>query len=131
MESSLTKYHPDKTVPLGDEIFVFGSNLAGIHGAGAAKEAVRFGAKRGFSTGQQGNSYGIPTKDFNINTLPLEDIELHIQNFVSYTKIKPDKQFFVTRVGCGLAGFSDEQIAPLFADAQNCSFAEEWKPYVN
>jgi hypothetical protein len=126
----MPKLHKDGTTPSGQEIFVFGSNLAGIHGAGAAKEAVRFGAKWGFSTGQHGNSYGIPTKDANINSLPLEDAELYIQNFVNYTKMNSDKQFFVTRVGCGLAGFSDEQIAPLFADAQNCSFAEEWEPYV-
>lgn len=109
-------------------IFVFGSNLAGIHGAGAALFARKFkGAIQGIGEGVQGNSYGIPTKDRNIKTLPLEAIQKHVDTFLEYAKQHPDKVFEVTRVGCGLAGYSDKDISPMFKTASpNCKLPEGW-----
>lgn len=127
------KYHVDGTLPSDPKvIFVFGSNLAGIHGAGAAKAAVdRYGAKIGNGKGWQAymRSFAIPTKDKKLNTLPMADIEAHVREFVTLTN-SVQMEWFVTRVGCGLAGLKDSDIAPLFRDAKNCSFAEQWKPYL-
>lgn len=110
-------------------IFVFGSNLRGLHGAGAAKFAhKKHGAVMGKGIGRAGNSYAIPTKDFNIKTLPLEDVMDHVQRFIIHARYSKDT-FQVTRIGCGLAGFRDEDIAPLFKGASpNCQFDEAWKP---
>jgi hypothetical protein len=132
------KFHKDGTLPTNKEIFVFGSNLAGIHGAGAAKVAhQKFGALWGFGGGANitvesilNGSYAIPTKDFSINTLPLDEIKGYIDAFVVFTQMYPEYGYFVTRVGCGLAGYKDKQIAPMFKGAMNCSFAEEWRPYL-
>lgn len=125
------KYHKDGTLPQNGEVFVFGSNLAGIHGAGAAKVAlVKFGALWGKGFGLHGMTYAIPTKDEFIHTLPLYEVEEFIKQFVSDSNFYEDSSYFVTRVGCGLAGFKDEQIAPLFKEAKNCSFAEEWEKYL-
>lgn len=123
-------YHIDNTLPSDNEIFVFGSNLSGIHGAGAAAEALNYGAVWGKGVGLFGRSYAIPTKDERIKTLPLREIKPHIEAFVKFTQEHPELRFFVTRIGCGLAGFQDSQIAPLFKDAANCSFALEWKPFL-
>lgn len=133
MGISAVKFHIDGTLPTNLEMFVFGSNLAGRHGAGAAKIAQSmFGAKYGLPSGIMGNAYAIPTKDQNLHTLSLEEIERHINNFISTTKfpLLSNHEFFVTRVGCGLAGYKDHQIAPMFKGAINCSFAEEWRPYL-
>lgn len=98
-----------------NEIFVFGSNLSGRHGAGAARHAYEHhGAIMGQGMGLQGSSYALPTKGVNIAFMPLSDIGRHVMAFISFAKIRPDLTFRVTRVGCGLAGFKDEQIAPLF-----------------
>lgn len=126
-------YHKDGTLPQNGEVFVFGSNLIGIHGAGAAKVAYeKYGAvwSRGF--GLMGRSYAIPTKDKLIETSSLYDIAAFIQEFKADTwdfRLQ-DKRWFVTRVGCGLAGYTDAQIAPMFKGARNCSFAEQWKEYL-
>lgn len=115
---------------------MFGSNLAGIHGAGAAKiAAAKFGAVygRGEGWGADYKSFAIPTKDYQIrHSLPLEDIEWSIKQFVRITNdvFVMTPGYFVTRVGCGLAGYSDAEIAPMFKGATNCSFAEEWRPYL-
>ena len=110
------------------KIFVFGSNLAGAHGAGAALEAkIRYGAKTGQGVGLQGWSYAIPTKDRNIKTLPLADISLHVSNFTRYAYLRDELQFFITPIGTGLAGYSHEQIAPLFVRLRNCEYPPEWK----
>lgn len=99
------------------DIFVFGSNLAGRHGAGSALEArKRHGAKQGVGVGPSGNSYAIPTKDENLKVLPLEVIERHVSDFVSYAERHPDDMFNVVAIGCGLAGYTPLQIAPFFAD---------------
>ena len=109
-------------------IFVFGSNLAGIHGAGAAKYALQnHGAVWGQGIGLQGNSYAIPTKDRNIKTLAISYILIHIEQFLKFASENPTLEFQVTRVGCGLAGYTDEQIAPMFKNApSNCLMPPEW-----
>jgi hypothetical protein len=126
------KYHKDGTKPVNGEIFVFGSNLIGIHGAGAAKEAVQsYGAQWGSPIGLVGQSYAIPTKDRYIATMPIEEIEPFVTRFLDFAHSAPDKEFFVTRIGCGLAGYEDFQIAPLFKRApENCNFPKEWEPYL-
>lgn len=124
-------YHDDGTLPHNSEIFVFGSNLSGIHGAGAAKIARDiFGAPYGAGMGLMGHSFAIPTKDQRVDTLPLSIISGFIDHFCWFTHVYPNSKFFVTRVGCGLAGYKDEQIAPMFKGAKNCSFAKQWKDYV-
>jgi hypothetical protein len=126
-----TRYHKDGTLPQNGEVFVFGSNLAGIHGAGAARVALdKYGALWGKGVGLHGMTYAIPTKDEFIHTLPLYEVEEFVKQFVSDSNFYEDSQYFVTRVGCGLAGFKDEQIAPMFKGAKNCSFAEEWRQYI-
>jgi hypothetical protein len=96
-------------------IFVFGSNEAGIHGAGAAKDAVTyFGAVSGQGYGLWGQSFAIPTKDTRIHTLPLTEIDLYIKAFNIRTKIFPEYTFHVTPIGTGLAGYSVCEIADLF-----------------
>jgi hypothetical protein len=99
-------------------IFVFGSNLAGIHGAGAAKTAFDlYGARWGQAEGIQGNSYAIPTKDDNVvETLSLPVIKVYVETFRRFTIDNPLLYFFVTRLGCGLAGYTDDDMGPLFKD---------------
>jgi hypothetical protein len=110
--------HPKQTEELmrkPNHVFVFGSNLAGIHGAGAAKTAVdQYGAIRGCGKGFQGRCYAIPTKDKNIRTLPLYDIEKHVEQFLKYANSHPELTFVLTAIGCGLAGYSPSEIGPLF-----------------
>lgn len=113
-------------------IFVFGSNLAGRHGAGAAAYALRFkGAKYGVGYGLVGQSYAIPTKDWEIETLPIWAIKTFIDAFLGFAKHHPNLEFEVTQIGCGLAGYRDLDIAPLFIGAPiNCYFYEKWKPWL-
>lgn len=102
------------TVP----VFVFGSNLAGRHGKGAALWARRHrGAIYGQGVGRQGDAYGIPTKDHRLQVLPLQEIAPYVAEFLDYARQRPDTAFELTPVGCGLAGYRPEQIAPMFADA--------------
>lgn len=110
-------------------IFVFGSNLAGRHGAGAAKAArEKHGAIYGQGIGRQGGSYAIPTKDGSLKTLPLSRIDEHVKDFIAYAEANSDLTFEVTRIGCGLAGYNDSQIAPLFQGApDNCKLPEGWR----
>jgi hypothetical protein len=97
------------------KIFVFGSNLAGRHGAGSAKEAVKnHGAIYGQGVGLQGNSYAIPTKDWKIKTMALVDIKIYVIGFIEFSLRHPEMEFHVVEIGCGLAGYTPEQIAPLF-----------------
>lgn len=126
----MIEFHRDHTRPAKGQVFVFGSNEAGIHGAGAAALALEYGAVWGKGVGHYGMTYAIPTKDRNVETLNLSKIRPYIVDFVAYTKAHPELQFFVTRVGCGLAGYEDYQIAPLFKGAQHCSFPETWEQYV-
>lgn len=98
-------------------IFVFGSNLAGRHGAGAALYARRnHGAIYGQGIGLQGRSYAIPTKDGDLSTLPLYIIREHVDTFVRFAARHPEFKFKLTPIGCGLAGYRPEDIAPMFVD---------------
>lgn len=96
-----------------NEIFVFGSNLAGAHGGGAARIALDcFGAVWGQGVGLQGQSYAIPTMQGGVET-----IKPYVDEFIGFARQHPELKFLVTRIGCGIAGFRDEEIAPLFTDA--------------
>lgn len=98
-----------------DEVFVFGSNLKGMHGGGAARVAYdKFGAVWGQGIGMQGQSYAIPTMQGGVET-----IKPYTDEFIEYAKQHPEKKFLVTPIGCGIAGFSESEIAPLFKDAVN------------
>lgn len=100
-----------------NEIFVFGSNLAGRHGAGAALTAWRcFGAIPGKGSGIQGRSYAIPTKNRSLRRLTPGEIAPFVNRFLRFATSHPEKEFLVTAVGCGLAGWGPEDIAPLFAN---------------
>lgn len=111
------------------EIFVFGSNLAGIHGAGAALFARKHhGALQRVGVGLQGSSYAIPTKDEHIRTLPLERIKPYVDEFLRFAFEHAELKFNVTRIGCGLAGYKDQDIAPMFRGApSNCVLPEGWE----
>lgn len=115
------------------QIFVFGSNLAGRHGKGAALIAkYKFGAEYGVGVGVTGRCYAIATKDEKLKQLSLDMVINQIDNFKVYAGKYHNFEFLVTRVGCGLAGFKDEVIAPLFADApSNCVFNFEWMEYLD
>ena len=108
------EYTPNMISALKDnEIFVFGSNLGGMHGGGAARAAYnRFGAVWGQGVGLQGQSYAIPTMQGGVET-----IKPYVDEFIEFAQAHPELKFLVTRIGCGIAGFRDEQIAPLFAAA--------------
>jgi len=96
-----------------NEIFVFGSNLSGMHGGGAARLAYdKWGAVWGQGVGLQGQTYAIPTMQGGVET-----IKPYVDEFINFAKEHPQLKFFVTKIGCGIAGFSEKQIAPLFKDA--------------
>lgn len=112
-------------------IFVFGSNLAGKHLGGAARYAAdKFGAEMGTGEGLTGDSYALPTMDETFSPLSLEVISYGVKRFLDFTGKHPDLNFYVTRVGCGIAGFSDSDIAPMFLGApSNCNFDPQWSSY--
>ncbi|MDR5172980.1 hypothetical protein IHQ56_14300 [Methylobacillus flagellatus] len=100
---------------MSEPVFVFGSNLAGRHGAGAALWARKHrGAVYGRGEGMHGNSYAIPTKDAMLRTLHADEISLHVQRFIRFATERQDLTFQLTPIGCGLAGYKPEQIAPMF-----------------
>ena len=111
------------------QIFVFGSNLAGRHGAGAALFARQHhGAVYGQGMGLQGTSYGIPTKGMHLATLTLYQIKHYVSEFIKFAEAHPELTFNVTRIGCGLAGYTDSDIAPMFKGAPiNCNLPEGWR----
>ena len=114
-------------------IFVAGTNLDGIHGAGSAKyahdhEGLRIGVGRGLD----GNSYALPTVGHNFSRMTLPQVAVEVGRFIEIARQYPQQEFKVTRVGCALAGFTDGQIAPLFADAPgNCLFDAAWDQYLD
>ena len=110
-------------------IFVFGSNLAGRHGKGAAKFArEQYGAVYGVGEGPTGHAYALPTKDQGLRTRTLPNIQNSVRTFIAYARSRPDLEFTVTRVGCGLAGYKDTDIAPLFRGApKNCILPLGWR----
>lgn len=115
---------PDKR-----KVFVFGSNLAGRHGKGAALTARQeYGAVYGRGFGRQGHAYAIPTKDKYLRPLPLPTIKFHCEEFVRYATAHADEEFLLTRVGCGLAGYTDREIAPFFRGCPaNVEMPEGWR----
>ena len=125
------RYHKDWTLPENNEVFVFGSNMAGKHGLGAALKArTNYGAIYGVGEGMTGNSYAIPTKGHRLEILSLRVIHGYVQNFLTYARANLDTEFFVTRIGCGYAGYGDEHIGPMFMTAPpNCILPEEWREY--
>lgn len=123
-------FTPDYITELREnEVFVFGSNLAGHHCGGAARVARKlFGAKQGQGVGMQGQSYAIPTMQGGVET-----IKPYVDEFIEFARNHPELTFYVTRIGCGIAGFTDEQIAPLFKETHSLmnviipqSFFEVW-----
>lgn len=117
---------------MSKQVFVFGSNEAGIHGAGAAKTAYeKHGARWGKSYGHHGDSFAIPTKDENIDTMPIDRIKGYVEGFLAYAEGHRKLTFKVTRIGCGLAGIPDEEIAPMFTLApKNCLFDNKWSEFL-
>lgn len=126
-------FHDDGTLPEKRRVFVFGSNLHGSHSAGAALAAFElFGADRGVGVGRVGYSYAIPTKDLDMNVMTATEIKPYVDGFCAHVQASQDV-FFVTRIGCGLAGHDDADIAPMFASLAQCprvSFAREWRKYL-
>lgn len=128
------KTSPDNITELKfGQVFVFGSNLSGRHGAGAALLAAEeFGARYGVGVGPTGRCYAIPTKDRSLKVLPLDQIAEHVANFLRYARRYPELEFLVTQIGCGLAGYKPHQIAPLFADApDNVLLPSSFEEYYN
>jgi hypothetical protein len=121
---------------MGDEkhIFVFGSNLAGRHGKGAARDAIlHHGAVWGVGIGRRGNSYAIPTKNEQLYPLPLGRVKYFVKLFLRYARRHPELTFDVTPIGTGYAGFSVSEIAPLFNDKllrANVRLPVEFLPYI-
>ena len=113
-QNGKAKYTPEFITELAeDEVFVFGSNLSGMHGGGAAATAHRcFGAVWGKGVGLYGQSYAIPTMQGGVKT-----VKPYVDEFIKFAKNHPELRFLVTKIGCGIAGFREEQIAPLFAEA--------------
>lgn len=119
------------TTLVDGEIFVYGSNESSIHGAGAAKLALNWGAIYGKKPyGLCGQTFGIPTKDQRVQTLELEDIKQYVGGFVEEAEFYHKLTFLVTAVGCGLAGYKNEEIAPMFrkcVDLDNVYLPIEWR----
>lgn len=114
------------------DVFVFGSNEAGVHGAGAARTALQqYGAVWGVGFGHRGNSFAIPTKDSSLRTLRVQRIHEYVEQFKEYARSMPDLRFHVTRIGCGLAGYQDADIAPLFRESpSNCLLPDGWRKLI-
>lgn len=118
-----------------NEVFVFGSNLQGRHGGGAAREAhAKFGAEWGVGVGPTGRCYAIPTMQGGVET-----IRPYVKQFLKYAKANPQTRFLLTRIGCGIAGFSDREMAMLFVGGEGCpnvmslpnvTIPEQWLPYL-
>ena len=125
------EYTPERITELKpNEIFVFGSNLGGSHGGGAARLAYnRFGAIWGQGVGLQGQSYAIPTMQGGVET-----IKPYVDEFIEFAKQHTEYKFLVTRIGCGIAGFKDEEIAPLLdhaLDVENVILPKEFADIIN
>jgi hypothetical protein len=136
-ESHLSSLLPDQLMVPDNSVFTFGSNESGRHGAGAALLASqKYGAKYLQGRGLQGKSYAIPTKNRErclrgvTANLPLNVVQLYVTDFLEFAKVNPNKNFFVTRVGCGLAGHLDKEMAPMFKGAtENVYFSPQWSAY--
>ena len=125
-----SQFTPDFITELKEnEIFVFGSNLQGMHGGGAARLAYdKFGAIWGQGVGLQEQSYGIPTMHGGVDA-----IKPYVDEFIEFAKSHPEMTFLVTRIGCGIAGFRDEEIAPLFKECiemENVCLPKSFHEYI-
>lgn len=116
---------------MNTKIFVFGSNLQGRHGKGAALFALNNrDAVYGQGEGRQGDSYAIPTKRTPRESLSLDEVAISVERFLKYARANPELEFEVTAIGCGLAGFTKDQIAPLFSSCpDNCLLPIEFTDY--
>lgn len=128
------QYHDEsiiKNLP-EDTVFVFGSNMAGTHQGGAAKIAHQyFGAMKGVGRGWSGQSFAIPTMNEHLQQMPLSQIQHYVDDFKIYTKNHPKTKYFVTAVGCGVAGYKVEEIAPMFKGiSHNVIFPVSFRPFV-
>jgi hypothetical protein len=129
------KYTPENITHLEpNQIFVYGANEKGVHGAGAAKLALRWGAKMG-QYELVGQTYGIPTKDKKIQTLPLDKIQVHVDTFLAVAFSHQEYEFLLTKIGCGLALYQPKDIAPLFKIIktgvfENVILPEEFYKYI-
>ena len=110
-----------------EQIFVYGSNTAGIHGAGAARQALKWGARMG-QDGFNGQTYGISTKDDSIITLPLDEIHKNVKKFLKFANQNKQFEFLVTKVGMGLAGLTIRDIGPMFFFALDYSHSNVIMP---
>ncbi|OTG94924.1 hypothetical protein [Acinetobacter sp. ANC 3832] len=127
-------YHDEniiKSLP-EDTVFVFGSNMAGTHQGGAAKTALlHFGAMKGAGRGWSGQSFAIPTMNEHLQQMPLSQIQHYVDDFKIYTKNHPKTKYFITSVGCGVAGYTVEEIAPMFKGiSHNVIFPSSFRPFV-
>jgi len=120
---TMTKFWGSRTTPnlitklKENEIFVFGSNESGRHGKGAAKTALKWGARYGQAFGLQGDTFAIPTVNASVsNKLSIEKIKYWVDKFIQFAKENQEKKFLVTEIGCGLAGWTVKDIAPLFKE---------------
>lgn len=125
-DESIVKSLPENTV------FVFGSNMAGHHAGGAARTAQeRFGALNGVGRGWSGQSFAIPTMNEHLQQMPLSQIQHYIDDFKIYTKNHPKNIYFLTSIGCGIAGYTVEEIAPMFKGiSHNVIFPQSFRPFV-
>lgn len=126
------QFHPENATPLGDWIWVFASNKAGMHNRGNAKVArLNFRATNGVGSGPTGNAYALPVFDANLKLLPLNQIRQEIHAFLDYAQNRPEANFFVTRIACAPGQFSDVTMAGMFAGASaNCSLPQAWLPFI-
>lgn len=128
-------YHDESIIKTlaEDTIFVFGSNMAGTHAGGAAKIALQyFGATKGVGRGWAGQSFAIPTMNEHLQQMPLSQIQHYINDFKIYVKHHPKMKFFITAVGCGVAGYKVEEIAPMFKGiGHQVIFPASFRPFVD
>lgn len=131
---------PDNITSLDDkEVFCFGSNESGFHGAGAARQAhIEFGALYKMGLGyyecSKGRTFAIPTKDWDIKQLDKERVSFYIDRFIAFAESNPQLTFLVTNIGCGLAGYTPQEIAPMFylaKDLPNVKFSKEFWEILN
>lgn len=129
------KYHVNYDMPsnLLEDIFVFGSNLAGLHSRSSPLVArTLFGAQTGTPIGFTGRSYAIPIRDRYIRLLPTPEIKKYVEQFAEFTHSRPDLKFWVTAIGCGARKYNHALMAPMFKNCNpaNCSFPVQWKPFL-
>lgn len=129
--SLVYQFHPDGMLPGPGWVFVFGASVGGQHTKGAQRVARNnYRAVMGIEIGPTGDAYAVTTSDARHQRLGLQQIAHHVRGFIEYASANPMLSFFVTAVGTGPTGYSDAEVAPLFAGAPpNCSFPSQWQPW--